>query len=445
MSLPDAVHSSFSARGTFSDEVRNAFLDFAIEFFTKRFIHARLMSADEAFPRDADLGLRRCVPMPQPQSPRQFAGPEAEKAGLTAAIYLTDRFECHFILIPVRGLVEEAGPAVLFIGPYLTRVRGIQGIRELCEIQGIPAEYILPMNQYASTLPMVEDVRDLELFVDSLVSRLCPESPGPVFVRESYSRLPELLTVGCLLTEEESAAALQERYRLEEELMNAIAAGNPTAAVGLISHPVFSALDSRTPDFLRDRKNYLIILNTLSRKAAQRGHVHPVYLDELSRRFAVQIEGLASPSQVMPLRRDIVRRYALLVLSSGIRTHSPVIRDILRYIPLHLTESDLTLAVLAGRFSLNKSYLASLFKKETGTTLVTYIHERRLEHAIFLLNAEGGSVQSVASACGIPDISYFSRLFRAKYGMSPMQYRQMILGRQTQGGALDLSISDIRK
>ncbi len=86
----------------------------------------------------------------------------------------------------------------------------------------------------------------------------------------------------------------------------------------------------------------------------------------------------------------------------------------------------LTLQSTAEILNINKSYLATLFKKETGETFTGYVNMHRMDHAIFLLNTSTEPIQSIADACGIPDAAYFTKMFRQEKGMTPGQYRKMI-------------------
>ena len=61
-----------------------------------------------------------------------------------------------------------------------------------------------------------------------------------------------------------------------------------------------------------------------------------------------------------------------------------------------------------------------------GQTLSSYILDRRLDRAIYLLTIDAGSIQEIAVACGIPDLSYFTKLFHREKKMTPSQYRKII-------------------
>ena len=101
--------------------------------------------------------------------------------------------------------------------------------------------------------------------------------------------------------------SIELRYKNEQALMDAISRGDYTSAREYLNTGNSYGMEQRLADTTRDKKNYLIIFNTLCRKAAQYGGVHPVYLDELSSRFAIQLETLYSVSRLeaLPAENDL--------------------------------------------------------------------------------------------------------------------------------------------
>ena len=97
----------------------------------------------------------------------------------------------------------------------------------------------------------------------------------------------------------------------------------------------------------------------------------------------------------------------------------------INHICLYLTD-DLSLKALAEEFSISPSYLSSLFKKETGSTLTDFVNKKRIENAVFLLNSTDLQIQSIAAASGVADLNYFTRLFKRNMGRTPSEYREMI-------------------
>lgn len=94
---------------------------------------------------------------------------------------------------------------------------------------------------------------------------------------------------------------------------------------------------------------------------------------------------------------------------------------VIGYINVHLTEK-LTLDILAKETGLNKYYLCHEFKKMTKHTLFSYINLCRCEKASGLLSKREHTIEEVSQACGFEDASYFNRIFKKYYGISPSVY-----------------------
>ena len=59
-----------------------------------------------------------------------------------------------------------------------------------------------------------------------------------------------------------------------------------------------------------------------------------------------------------------------------------------------------------------------------GTSFVEYLNDYRLLMAARMLISTEETVTEIARLSGFDQPSYFNRLFRRKYGMTPSQYRQ---------------------
>ncbi|KAI9129273.1 GlxA family transcriptional regulator [Acaryochloris sp. CCMEE 5410] len=65
------------------------------------------------------------------------------------------------------------------------------------------------------------------------------------------------------------------------------------------------------------------------------------------------------------------------------------------------------------------------FKTATGSTLIEYLQNLRIEEAKHQLETNDKSVESICYEVGYEDVSFFRRLFKRLTGMTPSQYRQM--------------------
>lgn len=209
---------------------------------------------------------------------------------------------------------------------------------------------------------------------------------------------------------------LEEHYEMEQNFMRAVSQGQLLKAE--LYMPKFSTANS-----LRDLKNYTIILNTLLRKAAEMGAVHPFHIDTLSSYFAKKTEIVTSEKEITSLQQEMVQKYCLLVKNHSMRGYSPLIQKVVTQIDADIT-ADLSLKSLAALLNINPSYLSTLFKRETGSTLTEYVNRKRIEHALLLLNSTNMQIQNIAQHCGVSDVNYFTKLFKKVVGKTPKEYRE---------------------
>ena len=94
-----------------------------------------------------------------------------------------------------------------------------------------------------------------------------------------------------------------------------------------------------------------------------------------------------------------------------------------QYIDEHFCE-NITRDTLGEIVYLSPGYLAATFKKITGSSLGSYIIEKRVERAKELLSEGSLTVSEVAFAVGYDNFTYFSRLFKNKVGIMPKEYRK---------------------
>lgn len=223
---------------------------------------------------------------------------------------------------------------------------------------------------------------------------------------------------------EESLKNLELRYEKENIFINAVSQGNRKKCREMLSASDFSFLsEKRVDDPVRNLKNYSIIFNTLLRKAAEHGKVHPFYIDKISSDFAVKIEKLSSIEEGKKLHHDMIDTYCRLVQMHSAKDHSPIIQKLTTRIDADLT-ADLSLQTQADELGVNASYLSALFKKEVKTTYTDYVNKKRVEYAKQLLTSTNDQIQNIAQQCGILDLNYFSKVFKKYSGVTPMKYRE---------------------
>jgi AraC-like DNA-binding protein len=79
---------------------------------------------------------------------------------------------------------------------------------------------------------------------------------------------------------------------------------------------------------------------------------------------------------------------------------------------------------MALSVDISASHLHRLFKAETGLSLASYIRNLRLEKARELLENSFKHIKEIRFEVGLRDQSHFTRDFKAKFGVTPSEYRK---------------------
>ena len=136
---------------------------------------------------------------------------------------------------------------------------------------------------------------------------------------------------------------------------------------------------------------------------------------------------VASPEQTFSsfgALREWISNSLLLFTQSrqAAASQDTAVATVKAYIESHLSD-ELDRDTLAAMVYLNADYLSHLFKKDTGSSLINYIIDRRIARSKELLAKGEMSIRDIAITCGFQNISYFSRQFKKSTGMTPRQFR----------------------
>lgn len=83
-----------------------------------------------------------------------------------------------------------------------------------------------------------------------------------------------------------------------------------------------------------------------------------------------------------------------------------------------------TVQYVAEQLNVSPKYLSSLLRVLTGQNTQQHIHEKLIEKAKEALSATDLSVSEIAYELGFEHLQSFSKLFKAKTNLSPLQFRQ---------------------
>ena len=97
--------------------------------------------------------------------------------------------------------------------------------------------------------------------------------------------------------------------------------------------------------------------------------------------------------------------------------------SIKEYIKNNFAREALGVPKIAERFHFSANYVNGIFKSQVGETIPSYISNLRLSSAKKLLAETKEPISEIATKVGYSRVTYFSRIFKKKYNISPLEYR----------------------
>lgn len=338
-------------------------------------------------------------------------------------------FRMHFI--SVHLLHDGRFTGCISVGPFLLEVLSEDMMNEIVFNNQLPIGLVPILEQYYHSLPLLskEKTNLLAEFLAYLSSHFDDrnnyhfEETVTYNIQNQYVILPETLKQKAT---EEAIALIEQKYLIENKLLAAVETGN-IEKINLIGSEI-NLIISKKPDRipnnpLRSRKNLVFVLNTILRKAAEKGGVHPIYIDSISEKFAIQIEKASSIQQLFDLQNKMYAEYCETVRKLSLIHWSPLIKRTIEYIRLYI-DQELKLKTIARAVHTSPYELSRQFKKETGEPITAYINKQRIEEAIPLLKNEYMSITDIAQMVGFSDVNYFTKIFKQLKGCTPSKFRK---------------------
>ena len=104
---------------------------------------------------------------------------------------------------------------------------------------------------------------------------------------------------------------------------------------------------------------------------------------------------------------------------------SEKLKTVLDYIHLHYADA-LSIKELAAQCYFSEYYFMRFFKKHMHMTVIEYLNNLRMEKAVELFEQGYTSIIEVSMSVGFHSLSYFHKVFREKFSMTPKQFLQQL-------------------
>jgi len=157
-------------------------------------------------------------------------------------------------------------------------------------------------------------------------------------------------------------------------------------------------------------------LHAMSSKLAQT-------LSEQSAKFTQQLPVALTPLTIMRAVEGFIDGLQLEDANSASQYRKAIVK-VQKLIQEEFANPELNLETIAQRVYLHPTYLSELFKETTGQKFIDYVTDVRMEEARRILRETDAKMYEVALAVGYTSPKYFSTLFRKRFQLTPMSYRE---------------------
>jgi len=345
-------------------------------------------------------------------------------------IFHSSSYKINYISAKVYYGLDYLGSMV--VGPYILEEPNFIMIQHIIFENNLPISLKHIMQQYYLSLPLLssykaKSIAEFLAYVTSDLNTILHENSSIGNLTYNFQTEYPVTHHTIKQDTQHSIALIEKRYSLENEFMHTIENGDREHLDKLLSEDlyIFDKIPDRTPnDPLRSRKDLTFVLNTLLRKAAEKGGLPPLYLHNMSERFAIEIEKTSSIQQIIDLHKNMYLTYCDAVKKFSLKEFNYFVRKGIEFIRLNL-DQDLSLEFISNAIHQSPYEFSRQFKKETGETITEYINKQRINEAIYIMENEKISITDIAHKVGFNDINYFTKVFKKIKGITPSQYRKV--------------------
>ncbi|SFB14323.1 two-component system, response regulator YesN [Cohnella sp. OV330] len=207
--------------------------------------------------------------------------------------------------------------------------------------------------------------------------------------------------------------------QLEKVLAHALESGQRETATALIDEWLEAHVD-RAHTSEEVYENVLLLASLIVRVV----HFQGWPLQEAMGRhlaFFQQLRALTTKEQTRQWLYGTVDHICAYVNDRKSKSRHELIEKMIGMVEADIGQ-DIGLHEVAGKLYINASYLSRLFKQQMGQSFTAYVVERKMKLAMQWLS-DGMKVSDTANMLGYRDFSYFAKVFRKTWGVTPAEVK----------------------
>lgn len=114
----------------------------------------------------------------------------------------------------------------------------------------------------------------------------------------------------------------------------------------------------------------------------------------------------------------------LIIDETELQPQEKKIAAVIQYINLNYSDK-ISLDDISKKCFVSKYYLCHIFKNVTGTSIVNFIHNKRLTEAEKLLRYSTSNITKISETVGFNNVNQFICLFKSKFGCTPGEFKKL--------------------
>lgn len=235
-------------------------------------------------------------------------------------------------------------------------------------------------------------------------------------VEEKQSLIPPIQTNDIL-------SHNSEKY--ETELFSLVYSGQYAKMKRFLEKTVYEGDVGNLSSSEMRRKKYLIVASvTMTARAAVIGGVNYETAMNQADFYIRKTDEADTTRELYEIHKNMLLHFTQMVSDHKLgKPASSIYYKVQNYIVSNLTEK-ITTEEIANELGLNRTYLSSRFKKETGMNLVDYINILKVDEAKRLLITTDYTFVHIANTLCFSSQSYFQSIFKKYTGETPKEFRR---------------------
>ncbi|MBO9609014.1 MAG: helix-turn-helix transcriptional regulator, partial [Paenibacillaceae bacterium] len=144
-----------------------------------------------------------------------------------------------------------------------------------------------------------------------------------------------------------------------------------------------------------------------------------------------QVVGAETLAEAADSIKRFFNRYVQQQREAKENKNQALVDTIKEMIEKNYMDLNVSLQSIATLLKMSTAYVGRIFKQSESMSVAEYINHIRLEYAKHYIEASGCSIKDIVDKTGFSSLSYFSTLFKKKYGIAPKDYQTKFALRNT--------------